>query len=119
MKKLSLVILLAVPFFIMAQEKVREVTYLNDKDLVMATYFHDNGEISQVGTYNTAGELHGKWESFDASGKRVALGTYLDGKKHGKWFFWNQDGLREVDFNLNSIASVSQWKEATAIVSNR
>jgi antitoxin component YwqK of YwqJK toxin-antitoxin module len=119
MKKLSFMILVAIPFFMMAQGQVREVSYIQDKDLVRATYFHENGEVSQVGTYNTSGKLHGKWESFDTNGKRVALGTYKDGKKDGKWFFWNHDGLREVDFNLNIIASVSQWKEAPAIVSNR
>jgi hypothetical protein len=34
------------------------------------------------------------------------MATYDNGQKSGKWFFWNDTVLSEVDYSNNQIASV-------------
>ncbi|NNF20252.1 MAG: nicotinic acid mononucleotide adenyltransferase [Flavobacteriaceae bacterium] len=116
MKKLiALCTICLVVNFGFSQEK-KEVKVNKDKNLVEVVYYHDNGEISQMGTYNFKGELHGKWTSFDEQGNKSSIGTYENGVKTGKWFFWGQDKLREVDFDNNAIASVQEWSNSSQLV---
>ncbi len=98
-----------------SQER-KELKVNKDKSLVEAVYYHDNGSISQMGTYNLEGELHGKWMSFDEQGNKKSIGFFENGVKTGKWFFWSQDKLREVDFDNNTIASVQEWNNASQLV---
>lgn len=86
-------------------------------ETVKATYFHENGAVAQVG-YFLHGELHGEWKMYDAQGNKVAMGQYENGKKTGKWFFWGTDGLKEVDYEYNQIAGVTQWNNGEAVVVN-
>lgn len=85
---------------------------------VKATYFHDNGEVAQVGHF-LKGKLHGEWKMYDTQGKKVAMGQYENGVKTGKWFFWEEDGLKEVDYQNNQIAHVVKWNNGEAVVLNR
>ncbi|WP_088340158.1 toxin-antitoxin system YwqK family antitoxin [Robiginitalea sediminis] len=85
---------------------------------VKATYFHENGEVAQVG-YFLNGQLHGEWKMYDVQGRKIAMGQYVEGKKSGKWFFWSGEGLKEVDYNNNQIASVTQWNNGEAVAINR
>lgn len=89
-----------------------------DGDLLKATYFHDNGEIAQVGHFMD-GKLHGEWIMYDNSGKKIAIGQYDLGEKTGKWFFWDEEGLKEVDYRDNQIASVVKWNNGESIVLNK
>lgn len=86
-------------------------------DLVKATYFHDNGEIAQIGFYKDS-KVHGEWKAFDTTGKKIAVAHYNDGKKTGKWFFWNGEQLTEVDYSDNRIASVTKWNSSDRVVIN-
>lgn len=83
-------------------------------DLVKSTYFHENGTVSQEGYYKN-GKVHGKWTSYDASGKKKAMGEYNEGVKSGKWIFWNDITLSEVDYSESRVASVKIWKEAALV----
>ncbi|HSR59842.1 MAG TPA: hypothetical protein VLL47_03765 [Robiginitalea sp.] len=118
MKKLILCLLFLAPAITVAQHE-RKVTLLEEANLYQVVYYHESGTISQQGTLNMAGELHGRWESFAENGEKVAMGNYINGKKDGKWFFWNKDGLSEVDYNHNTIASVQQWKEGSRLALNK
>lgn len=119
MKKIVLLLIILSASFTYAQDK--KETKLDKKgDLTLATYYHDNGEIQQTGAFNVDGELQGEWASFDNTGKKVALGTYDNGKKVGKWFFWNEDSLKEVDYIDSKIVSVNNWDNKTKVaVSNK
>lgn len=79
-------------------------------DEIKATYFHENGVIKQEGFFNEQGKLQGTWTSYDTQGNKLAIGNYDNGRKVGKWFFWNDDTLKEVDFLEFKIASVNEWK---------
>ena len=74
-----------------------------------ATYFHDNGNVAQTGFFLN-GKLHGKWVMYDQAGKKIAIGQYHLGKRTGKWFFWKEEGLNEVDYHDNRIVDVVIWK---------
>lgn len=100
--------------FTYAQDK-KETIIEKKGDLTLVTYFHDNGEIQQTGAFNLKGRLHGEWKSYDTSGNKVALGNYENGKKVGKWFFWDKDSLKEVDYIDSKIVNVSKWNNKTKV----
>jgi antitoxin component YwqK of YwqJK toxin-antitoxin module len=78
-------------------------------DLVKATYYFANGQIQQEGFFKD-GKLTGQWVSYDAEGNKKSTGEYAHGAKTGKWFFWNEKTLHEVDYSANKIATVNNWK---------
>lgn len=90
----------------------------NEAQLIEATYYHDNGVVSQTGTYTLEGKLQGEWKTFDKQGNKTVSAEYNNGKKVGKWFYWTDDVLREVDYSNNAIASVSEWTNETKLVTN-
>ena len=89
-----------------------------DRELINATYYHDNGEVSQKGTFNKDGVLVGFWTSFDAEGNKLSQGYYENGFKSGKWFFWSEDTLKEVDFQDSKITNVIEWDVISEVAVN-
>lgn len=87
----------------------------NKGDLTEATYYYENGEIQQQGTFNADGQLHGEWISYDIDGNKLAVGKYHNGEKVGKWFFWTDDSLTEVDYIDSKIATVNEWTDKTRV----
>jgi len=85
--------------------------------LVKATYYYDNGKIQQQG-YFKDGKLEGQWVSFDVNGNKKSIGEYKNGEKTGKWFFWNDKSLSEVDYSNSVIASVKSWKQEALVNRN-
>jgi antitoxin component YwqK of YwqJK toxin-antitoxin module len=83
--------------------------------LIKGTFYYQDGSISQQGTYKD-GKLHGQWVSYDQNGKKTALANYINGKKTGKWFFWSSHQLTEVDYHNDRIAEVVNYKQNKAIV---
>lgn len=83
-------------------------------DLIKGTYYFENGEVMQEGTYKD-GKLHGEWIMYNANGDKTAIGNYTDGVKTGKWFFWKNDELVEVDYSNNQIADVTTWHNSNSI----
>ena len=81
------VFLLAVMFTVGISAQDIKPTFEKDGKMIKATYFHDNGEIAQTG-FLLEGKLHGDWVMFDNEGKKIATGQYMNGRKSGKWFFW-------------------------------
>ena len=91
-----------------------EPKYERENDMVKATFYHDNGEIAQMG-YFLNEKLHGEWVMFNSKGEKIAMGQYEMGKKTGKWFFWDENGLREVEYENNRISNVVEWKNADPV----
>ena len=83
-------------------------------DLIEATYYYEDGTIQQRGTFKD-GQLHGIWTSYDFEGNKLAVGNYENGEKAGKWFFWHDDSLKEVDYSGSKIVSVSEWENKNEI----
>lgn len=78
--------------------------------MVKATYYHDNGNIAQQGFFKD-GKASGQWVAYDAAGNKKSIGQYSNGEKAGKWFFWNNDSLSEVDYTNSRVAAVKNWKQ--------
>ncbi|WP_422106222.1 toxin-antitoxin system YwqK family antitoxin [Winogradskyella sp.] len=117
MKRLMILVLMVSVSFIYAQDS-NEPKLEKKGDLTYVTYYHDNGEVSQTGMFNVNGKVHGEWKSYDIKGNKVAMGNYDDGKKVGKWFFWQGDSLKEVDYIDSKIVSVNQWDNKTKVALN-
>lgn len=116
MKGFTLIFALIFSVVINAQD-IKPV-FEREGDLLKATYFHDNGTVSQEGHFLN-GKLHGEWKMFNEDGKKMALGDYTLGKKTGKWFFWDAKLLKEVDFVDGKIANVTQWNNEGQLAINK
>lgn len=85
-----------------AQEIVREEFYENggcklrfeqiNKNLVKATYFHDNGVIAETGFYLDE-ELYGFWESYDQEANKLSSGYFESNRRKGSWNHWSRNEL--------------------------
>jgi antitoxin component YwqK of YwqJK toxin-antitoxin module len=95
------------------QERVLKLN--KDTNLIEVIYYHDNGVISQTGSYTLDGKLQGEWLSFNAEGKKVVSANYDNGLKVGKWFYWNDETLKEVDYSNNKIANVNEWTSKASL----
>ena len=87
-------------------QQERELILNEDTNLIEVVYYHDNGVVSQTGTYTVDGKLQGEWLSFNTEGKKVVSANYDNGKKVGKWFYWNDETVKIVDYKKNEIASI-------------
>ncbi|WP_223034638.1 toxin-antitoxin system YwqK family antitoxin [Hanstruepera marina] len=108
MKKFVFFIAFLITAVSFAQQE-RELKLNKDTNLIEVVYYHDNGVVSQTGYYTLDGKLQGEWLSFDAEGNKLVSANYDNGKKVGKWFYWTDKTLKEVDYSNNAIASVSEW----------
>lgn len=111
MKKYLIAAAVLVSAFVSAQEKEPKLEAVGE--LVKATYFHDNGQIAQQGFFKD-GKADGKWTSYDVNGNKKSMGEYTAGEKTGKWFFWNDKSLSEVDYSNSRVKAVQSWNQAVA-----
>ncbi len=118
MKKIVAILVMLSVGFTYAQ-KERTLTLDKEKDLIEVVYYHDNGQVSQTGYYTKEGKLHGEWFSYCQEGNKIVSAKYDEGKKVGKWFYWSNDVLREVDYSNNAIAGVSEWTNKTRVAINK
>ncbi|RAJ15030.1 toxin-antitoxin system YwqK family antitoxin [Olleya aquimaris] len=108
-KSILFTIALIISVVSFAQQE-RDLKLNKETDLIEVTYYHDNGVVSQTGYYTLDGKLQGQWLSFNTEGKKQVSANYDNGKKVGKWFYWYDTILKEVDYDNNTIASVSEWE---------
>jgi len=107
MKKLVLLFAFLMTVVSFAQQK-RDLKLNKETNLIDVVYYHDNGVVSQTGHYTADGKLQGEWLSFDTEGKKIISGNYDNGKKVGKWFYWTNETIKEVDYNANVIAGLKE-----------
>jgi antitoxin component YwqK of YwqJK toxin-antitoxin module len=115
--------LLAIAAFMIAlnsySQKEKDLTLNEETGLIEATYYHDNGVVSQKGTFNIDRQLHGEWFSYSEDGNKISQGTYENGMRSGKWYFWQGDIVKEVVYNKNIVASVDgEKKNSEGLVKN-
>ncbi len=115
MKNLILIFVLILGTSYSFSQKEKDVKLNTDTNLIETTYYHDNGEISQKGTFDLAGKLHGEWVSYSETGDKVSMGSYERGIRTGKWIFWTEGNIKEVQFSDNVIASVVNTDNSTGV----
>ncbi len=104
MKKLFFIFAFLITVVSFAQ-KERELKLNKDTNLIEVVYYHDNGVVSQTGTYTLDGKLQGVWLSFNEEGKKTVSANYDNGKKVGKWIYWIDGVKKEVNYE-NNVASL-------------
>lgn len=114
MKNMALIFTFLITVVSFAQQE-RDLKLNNDTNEIDVTYYHDNGVISQIGSYTLGGNLQGTWLSFNTAGEKIVSANYDNGKKVGKWFYWNNETLKEVDYSNNVIANVSKWTKTATL----
>ena len=115
MKKFALSFVALLMTVVSFAQQERDLKFNKDTNLIEVTYYHDNGVVSQIGSYTVDGKLQGEWLSFNAVGKKTILANYDNGKKVGKWFYWTDKTLKEVDYSNNAITRVNQWSSEEAV----
>ena len=113
MKKLLMMTALVFTGALFAQDVKPE--FEEQGDLIKGTFFYEDGAVKQKGTYKD-GKLHGKWVAYDKTGAKTAVAQYANGENTGKWFFWNNGNLTEVDYTNNTIAEVTTWDNSKTLV---
>ncbi len=116
MKKLLLTFALMLTATYGFSQKEKDVKLNADTNLIETTYYYENGEVSQKGTFDLAGKLHGEWMSYSETGEKVSQGSYNKGIRTGKWFFWTDGNVKEVEFSDNVIPSVVNRESDTGVV---
>lgn len=116
MKKLKLTIA-AIAITLATAVNAQEVKpkFEQKDELIKGTFYYEDGNIRQEGTYKN-GKLHGEWISYKQNGEKNAIAQYEEGNKTGKWFFWSDDILTEVDYSANRIAEVKNYKNTNTLV---
>jgi len=113
----------AILIFIFGFSFAQELPELDQQkmdELREVIYYHDNGQMSQKGTFNAEGKLHGVWTSYDINGNKTMVGIYKNNRKVGKWLIWNDGTLREIEYSNSKVVSVSEWQDKVQLaVSNR
>jgi antitoxin component YwqK of YwqJK toxin-antitoxin module len=115
MKKIILILFAFFISMVSFAQQERVLKLNKDTNLIEVTYYHDNGVVSQSGAYTLDGKLQGEWLSFDIEGNKLVSANYDNGKKVGKWFYWNDKTLKEVDYTNNAITSVNEWNNKTSV----
>ncbi|MFH6602873.1 toxin-antitoxin system YwqK family antitoxin [Maribacter algicola] len=112
------VLLIVVSFMVSASfaQQKKEIKLNKETNLIEATYFHENGQVSQKGTFDLAGKLQGDWVSYNDAGDKTSEGSYEKGVKTGKWLFWEDGKMKEVVFDNNIIASVIDKESKSRVV---
>ena len=86
-------------------QKEKTLTLNKETNLIDAVYYHDNGEISQTGSFTADGKLEGNWISYDKEGNKLVSAYYKNGKKVGKWIHWINGEKKTVNYD-NNVASL-------------
>jgi antitoxin component YwqK of YwqJK toxin-antitoxin module len=99
-----------------AQENGLSKTYVQEGDQIRYTEYFKNGQIAQTG-YFLNGKNHGLWTSYNQDGSKKSEGTFENGKKVDDWFFWDKTILIEVTFKDNMIEHAIQWDKSEILAS--
>lgn len=86
-------------------QKEKKVEFNKETNLIEVVYYHDNGEVSQTGSFNLEGKLEGNWISFNKEGEKLVSAFYDNGQKVGKWIHWI-DGTQKVVNYTDNVASL-------------
>ena len=115
MKKTFLLVVVLFVSAVSFAQKEKELKLNEETNLIEATYYHENGNISQKGSFNLERKLHGEWISYNEKGDKKSIGSYTNGLKTGKWTFWSGADKKEVEYNNNVIASVDGVKNTSRV----
>ena len=83
-------------------QKERTLTLNKETNKIDVAYYHDNGAVSQTGSYTADGKLDGKWLTFDEYGNKTITAFYKEGKKIGQWVYIIEGKTKTVNYTKNT-----------------
>ena len=89
--------------------KISELTVIEGVLSGEATYFHDNGSVKEVGSFEN-GNRSGTWIGYSNEGEKVSTASFNNDKKHGKWLVWDESGAKRFEMYYDNGAKVGTWK---------
>jgi len=89
-------------------KKKSEIEIKEGKASGKATYYYNNGNVMEVGTF-VNGEKNGEWLRWDEAGKKIAQAFYVGGKKDGLWMVWDSNGTKRYEMNYAMGEKVGKW----------
>ena len=118
MRYLALLILFFITNSLFAQETTRK-TFKDTNVCTEMVSYYDNGQINEIGHFDSNGKLDKQWIKYDKQGEILVMGYFSNGIKTGKWLFWNEENtLKEVVFVQNKISNYKEWTAERSLVSN-
>jgi len=91
--------------------KLETIVYKDSLKSGYHIHWWPNGQEHQRFTYDN-NILTGKYEEWDSLGIDIVKGNYSEDKRHNKWFYFDNEGLRKriVFFDLDSIITNYDFK---------
>ncbi len=114
----ALMVFLVMGVSLYAQENNEKAKFEKKGDLVEATYYYENGNVSQEGFFKDS-KPTGVWKAYDREGNKITQAYYINGIKDGRWFFWKDNELTEVEYDYNKIIRVSDYQKTESFIVNR
>ena len=65
------------------------------------SFWFETGKTDEHGTYNDAGQKHGKWEDYNEAGILISQGSYEEGIPDGKWTYYFPNGSMQRQQELD------------------
>jgi len=107
MKKL-LIALMALTFFSCNQSEKPDEKTIGEKEIVDVVTYHENGVIEKKGL-SIDGKRHGTWESFYQNGYKWSLVNYRNGLKWGETMTFYPNGMMKWQGQYANDERVGLW----------
>ena len=79
-----------------------------EQDSTTTIYFED-GTLNEVRSYKN-GLMHGKWETFNSKGQKIAEAWYRNDKKDGIWRIWDEKGTLRYEMPYSNGNKIGTWR---------
>jgi len=73
-------------------------------------FYYQNGQKKLEGAYNRDGKKHGKWTYWREDGKLWSEGYFDEGKDDGMRKTWHENGQKHYQGKYNSGKRIGTWK---------
>tara|TARA_R110002073_G_scaffold8207_1_gene45635 strand:- start:78138 stop:78935 length:798 start_codon:yes stop_codon:yes gene_type:complete len=83
------------------------------KEIGIHNFFHKNGQLRLIKTYNDKSQYHGNFSSFFIDGGKSVTGIYRDNKREGVWNFHYPNGNRiaRLVYSKGEVKKYNLWYE--------
>ncbi len=72
--------------------------------------YYENGNMKMDGYYNSDGKKHGKWTYWREDGKKWSEGYFTDGKDDKMRRTWHENGAKHYEGRYDKGTRVGKWK---------
>jgi antitoxin component YwqK of YwqJK toxin-antitoxin module len=94
-----------------AREEGHRTLYTYENGLIAFQTLDALDRVVETGFF-LDGRPHGNWVRYDENGEITAQASYIFGNKEGRWMVWNHDRtvLFEINYEGNNKVSATKWR---------